>query len=711
MSSARFRRVPFVPQMEVAECGAACLAMVAEYFGRHVPLSVARSLCGVSRDGVTALGIARAGHALGLKVQVVKADLHALRTLGRPLILHWEFNHFVVLERLRGKRAVLVDPAYGRRVASLDELDEKFTGAALAFSTTQRFQRKRREGVGFSRYFKVLSKSRSALAFILASAVSLELVAALAPTGTQLLIDHVIRPARDAWLWPIVFAVGAATLTQLVLTWLRDRAVQSLNFAIDLSLMVGFFDHMLSLPVAFLEQRTTGDLMQRVRANETLRGLAIQLGIASLDGLLVFGFGALMLAYDAQLGGIVLALSLSRVVLARLLQRDAAQRSATELSLRGREGTAMVEALVAPEFVKAFHAESLSAGRYVNRLVQRLGASAALQRVCERVALCSSLLNSASGALVLWLGGTATVEGRLSIGAFTGFLTLEAMLHAPLESVVRSLSDLIYARGILTRVDDVLETPPAKAGTLAPPDLGSAAIALERVTFRYGPAGQAVLDDVSLSILPGEKLAIVGPSGTGKSTLARLILGLATPEAGRVRVGGIDVSQLDRARYLRQVGVVLQEPFFFDDTARNNLALFDPEIPSAALERAAALACLEDVLTALPYGYDTPLGTNAGRLSGGQRQRLALARALVREPKLLLLDEATSSLDADLERRVHENLSKLSCTRVVMAHRLATVRDADRVLVLHGGKIVQTGTYAELRAQPGLFQTLARGFQ
>jgi ABC-type bacteriocin/lantibiotic exporter with double-glycine peptidase domain len=374
--------------------------------------------------------------------------------------------------------------------------------------------------------------------------------------------------------------------------------------------------------------------------------------------------------------------------------------------MRGREGTALMEAVIAPEFVKAFNAEALTAGRYVNRLVQRLGATAELQRMNERVALCSAAVNGAASALVLWLGGSAVLEGRLSIGGFTGFLTLESMLHAPLDSVVRSLFDLIYARGILERVDDVLETAPQKRGTKAPPDLRYAAIELDHLTFRYGPSGPPLVDDVTLTIAPGEKVAIVGPSGAGKSTLSRLILGLLTPTEGAVRVGGVDVRELDPALYLRELGVVLQEPFFFDDTVRDNLAVFDPDVPLAQLKRAARLARIHDVIEALPLGYDTPLGPNAARLSGGQKQRLALARALVREPKLVVLDEATSSLDADCERVVHQNLAELACTRVVIAHRLATVRDADRVLVFAEGKFVQSGTYAELASQPGLFRSM-----
>jgi ATP-binding cassette subfamily B protein len=703
------RKVPFVPQMEVAECGAACLAMVSEYFGRYVPLTTARALCGVSRDGVTALGIVKAARSLGFRVRAVKADMAGLRTLALPAILHWEFNHFLVLERIDRKRAVLIDPACGRRTASIDELDEKFTGAALTFEPSDTLEQVTRKEVSLARYFKVLGRSPRALGLVLGTACLLEIVATLTPAGTQLLIDQVLRPARTDWLLPLMAAIGIATLAQVTLTWLRDRAVQSLNFAIDLSQMVGFFDHLLSLPILFLEQRSTGDLMQRVRLNEKLRDLSVRLSTVMLDGLLVLGFGALMLAYDRQLGLLVLALALARMVLAQRLRSDAAERSACELSLRGRESTAAVQAVAAPEFIKAFRAESLTATRYINRLVQRLSATAHLRRVADRVMLGSHALDGVGSALVFWLGGTAVLEGRLSIGALTGFLALEGLLHAPLASLSRAFSDVAYARSMFACVDDVLETAPAPCGRTPPPDLARATIELDHVTFRYGPSGPPILDDLCLRVTPGEKIAIVGSSGAGKSTIARLMLGLLSPNAGVVRIGGIDVRELDRSLHLRALGVVLQDPTFFDDTVRNNLAMFDPEVSLAQLEHAAELACIHSTIESLPRAYDTPLGNNASRLSGGQRQRLALARALVREPKLLVLDEATSALDELTERAVHENLARLGCTRILIAHRLATVKDADRILVFHDGKFVQEGHYQELLAQAGPFADIARG--
>ena len=295
----------------------------------------------------------------------------------------------------------------------------------------------------------------------------------------------------------------------------------------------------------------------------------------------------------------------------------------------------------------------------------------------------------------------------MTVGVFASFVTLQALFQKPLESCVSALLELTYARSALARIDDVMESAPQRAGDV---QLGalSQGVTFEQVSYRYGPTSPWVVEGLSLHIKKGEKIAIVGRSGQGKSTFLRLLLGLAEPSEGRILVDGIPLSRIDQASWLKTVGVVLQEPFFFHDSVRENLCLHDPEVSMEVMRKACEVACIDQTIQGLTHGYDTDLGENASILSGGQRQRLSLARALCRRPSLLVLDEATSSLDRETEACVHRNLAQLGCARVLIAHRLDTVRDADRILVIEAGKIVQQGRYHELARAPGLFQQMVQ---
>jgi ABC-type bacteriocin/lantibiotic exporter with double-glycine peptidase domain len=349
--------------------------------------------------------------------------------------------------------------------------------------------------------------------------------------------------------------------------------------------------------------------------------------------------------------------------------------------------------------------------RWAHRMTARTNSSIERRRLNMAAGQLTVLLQGLGTALVFLVGGEAVVDQRMTIGTFASFLALQGLFMSPLQSLLETVGQLQYLGNHLERLDDVLTTPPEPSGTLDPGRLRGA-IELDQVSFGYSPSEPPTLHDVSIRIRAGEKVAIVGPSGAGKSTLARLLMGMHIPSSGRIAFDGRDLRELDLQRVRKQMGVVMQDTFLFDDTVRANLSLKDEEVPLERLHTAARLACIDGVIDALPEGYGTRLGDNGNLLSGGQRQRLNLARALTLEPAVLLLDEATSALDVETESQVHANLASLGCTRILIAHRLATVKDADRILVLQDGRIVQEGTYEELSAREGLFQALvgARGF-
>ena len=679
--------------------------MVLDFHGCSVPLVDARAACAVSRDGVNARRILSAARAYGLDGRGLKLEPKDLKRLPLPAILHWELNHFVVLERTKRRGAVVVDPACGRRHVSDQCLDQSFTGVVLAFEPTATLARRRRRSRSLRRYFEVLVSEKRALFHVAVCAVLLQLLGLLSAASTQVMIDHVIKPQRDTWLVPVALALAVTSGVRHALQWLRDRALTGLQTAMDLTLLSGFVNHLVALPLSFFEQRTTGDLMQRVEANDELRTISATLALSALDALVLVSYAVLMLAYDVRLGALTLLVSLSRVLVVQRARQRIRQGSERLLSLSGRETATIVEALAAPEMMRALGAEGLMVARYGARMGERLNAELDLKRASSHLSAGMSLFDGAAAALVLWLGGTQVIAGTMSLGVFAGFLMLHRLVDAPLSSLLGCVDRFLYAQAILARVDDVLETAPAPQGTRVLQYVAGE-VAFEHVSFRHGPSAPWLFEDLSFRVAPGEKVAIVGRSGQGKSTLMKLLLGELQPSEGRILIDGVPLTELAPEPLARHVGVVGQEPFLLSDTIEANLRLRVPDAPLDELEHAARIACVHEVIASLPHGYHTQLGPAGFSLSGGQRQRLAIARAVVGAPGLLLLDEATSSLDLATEAAVHDALGTLGCTRLLVAHRLATVRDADRILVLDEGAIVQEGRYDELAARPGLFRAL-----
>jgi ATP-binding cassette subfamily B protein len=705
------RRVRYVPQVEVTECGAACLTMILGYYGHHAPLAELRQACGVSRNGADALGLLRAAQRYGLVAQGVRIEMSELGELRLPAVLHWDFEHFLVLERIQGGRAVLVDPAFGRRSVTLEEMGRHFTGVALMLSPSPALKRRRRRRPSLAKYREIFWRSVPNLAQILLASLGLQVVGLLFPVATQILLDAVVVPHQPSWLWGLGAALAAAVATKALLTLVRSFVVHGLRSVLDFTLMSRFLGHLLSLPLGFFLQREAGDLVQRVQSNATLQALLSSQSISALlDAFLLVGYAGLMLAFDAKLGLLIIAFGLVRVALLVALRERNQLAMASELTASGREYGALLEALNGLETTKASGAEDRMIQRWAHRMTARVNASLERRRIGALASHATVLLQGLGTALVFLVGGEEVVAQRMTLGTFASFLALQGLFMAPLQSLLETVSQLQYLGNHLERLDDVLDTAPEPSGKGDPGRLRGG-VELEGVSFGYSPTEAPILKDISVRIRPGEKVALVGPSGAGKSTLARLLLGMHLPSAGRIAFDGRDLRELDLQRVRDQMGVVMQDTFLFDDTVRANLSLKDDEIPLERLRAAARLACIDDVVDAMPEGFASRVGDNGNLLSGGQRQRLNLARALARDPAILLLDEATSSLDLATEGRVHANLASLGCTRILIAHRLATVQDADRILVLAGGRIVQEGTYDELAAREGLFRTLVEARQ
>lgn len=697
-------RVPYIPQMEMVECGAAALAMVLGHWGHFAPLPEVREACKVSRDGANAANILAAARGYGLEAEAVKVEVEHIRDLPLPAILHWEFKHFVVLERIGKKGVNIVDPGMGRRFVNNTEFGQCFTGVALVFAPDDPFVKRKKRFPSVKRYLEILQGLKGSLGQVLGASLMLQLVGMIFPVANQMLVDRVILPKYQPWLWGLAVGLVFALVSKILLDFLRSYVLQGLQNRMDRQLMEGFAGHLISLPLGFFLQRQPGDLMQRMESNAQIRDLFSSKSVSAiLDVFLILGYAALMLAYHLTLGLMVIGLALLRLVLLLAIRRYNQQLMTTELTVSGQESAILMEALGGMETIKASATENRVLDRWVPRMVRRANVSLERQRLSVASSHGMALLQGLAMAALFWVGGHEVLAERMTMGVFTAFLALQGLFMAPIESMLSAITDLQFLSSHLTRLDDVMESEPEKSGSDDPGKLHGK-IELKNVSFRYAEGSPWILQDIDLVIRKGEKVALVGRTGAGKSTLARLLMGMHLPTQGKIYFDGHDLRELDLQKLRSQMGVVMQESFLLDDTVRANIALRDPHLSLASVQASAEVAHIHHVIEALPERYQTRVGENAKILSGGERQRVCLARAVALDPSILLLDEATSSLDLETEAKVHANLASLGCTRIIIAHRLETVKDADRILVLDGGRIVQQGRYDALSVETGVFR-------
>jgi ATP-binding cassette subfamily B protein len=700
-------RVPYIAQLETSECGAACLAMVLAYHGHHAPLPEVREVCAVSRDGVNARAILQAAESYGLRAHAYRIELDGLSQIPLPAILHWQFDHFVVLEHLeRSGTAQIIDPARGRLKVKIETLGSSFTGVAFIFTPTESLRPRPPQTVNIKRYREAIRAHAGSMAQLVLLSLLLQSAGFAFPVGQQLLVDRVLVHRQISWLWTLTAALVLAALIQSALQFARGWILGALHTVFDLRLLGEFIRHLVRLPLGFFLQRHPGDLLQRLESNNSLRSFfGSQIVTSLLDGLLIIGYGTLMFVYSWKLAFLVLGLGTVRGAYQLVIHGLNRQAQAAELNAMSAAGGTLLESLGGLETIKAVSAEPVAIRRWSDHLVRRANASLPRRQLEYTGSQITVLLNGLGITAVSAMAGYQVLQGEMTIGVFSAFLSLQGLFLTPFNSLVENLEHWQFLNSHLARLDDVLAAKPEPSGELDAAGL-QGKIRLRGVGFRYASASPWVLRGIDVRVRPGEKIAIVGPSGAGKTTLARLLLGLLLPTEGAVSFDGHDLTRYDLGRLRARMGVVLQETSFLDDTVEANIGMHDPSISLEQMRIAARLACIDKEIESLPHGYATFLGERGIHLSGGEQQRLGLARALVHRPAILLLDEATSSLDSATEQRVQANLQKLGCTRITIAHRLATIRDADRIFVLSQGHIVEEGTFDELSVHPGLFRDL-----
>jgi ABC-type bacteriocin/lantibiotic exporter with double-glycine peptidase domain len=680
-------------------------------YGRHVALDDVRRVAGLSRHGVDAQHLVAAAEHFGLRARGVQLRTpDDLAFLDPGSILHWEFRHFVVFERAEKKGAWVLDPATGRSFVPRAELDRALTGVALVFEPGADFER----GSGddrpslLGRYLKRVLQHDAALVRVLLLSILVQLFALAVPVLTGLLIDRVLPKGDHRLYW--ILAIGAATLVgfSALANFVRAHILLTLRTRLDAQLTTDFLEHLICLPFSFFQQRSTGDLLMRVNSNSAIREtLTSSVLSGALDGLMVTTYLVLLLISDVRLGLVVAGLAVLRVVVLIGAMRGRQRLTAESLQVQAAAQSYELQLLSGIEVLKACGAERRGIEVWSNLFVQELNVSLARGRLDALVSALLDGLSLASPVTVLLYGGTRVMSGDLTLGMMLALAALAAGFLAPLSQLVGNAAQFQLIGSYLERLEDVLAAPVEPQGRELPqPESFAGRLSFEEVTFGYSPLVAPALADTSFELEPGALIAIVGPSGSGKSTLTAIAAGLLLPDSGRVAYDGRALAQLPREWLRSQIAYVPQHSFLFGTTIRANIALQDPNVPFERIVETAKLAEIHDEIEAMPMGYGTLLADSGSSLSGGQRQRIALARALVNGPKILILDEATSALDAVTEQRIQRNLLGLRATRVVAAHRLSTIRDADLIVVLDHGRTVETGTHAELLARDGLYRQL-----
>ncbi|MER5208258.1 NHLP family bacteriocin export ABC transporter peptidase/permease/ATPase subunit [Streptomyces sp. NPDC002825] len=704
-------------QMEAVECGAAALAMVLGHHGRFVPLEELRIACGVSRDGSRAGNLLKAARGYGLQAKGMQMDLAALAEVRAPAVLFWEFNHYVVYEgtgRRFGRPGVYInDPGSGRRFVPMDQFDTSFTGIVLTFEPGPGFRRGgSRPGVLAALPGRLRGTSGTMAAAVVASLL-LVAVGAWVPALSRTYIDMFLIGNQTSLLGVVFAAMATALVLTATLTGLQQANLLRGRIIASTLGSARFLRHLLRLPLAFYAQRNPADLVQRLQSNDAVaETLARDLAAAAVDAVVVLLYAVLLWTYDPQLTVVGVLIALLNVVALRVVVHVRAtgtqklRAESARLTNTAYSGLQLIETMKATGGEDGFFRRW--AGQHATTLdvQQRLGVPSAWLAV---VAPTLAALNS---ALILTIGGLRAVEGHLTVGLLVAFQALVTGFTAPitrLNGVAGRIQDFAADVARLRDVEDFPVDPVhTRRAAHAPTRRLTGHVELDGVTFGYSPLDAPLLKDFTLAVGPGQQVALVGGSGSGKSTVSRLMSGLYTPWEGAIRIDGMRLDDIPRSALAASVSFVDQDVFLFEGTVRDNVALWDPSVTDEAVVSALQDAAVYDEVARRPGSIRSRVEQDGRNFSGGQRQRLEIARALVRRPSVLILDEVTSALDAATEQIVIDNLRRRGCACVVIAHRLSTVRDSDEIVVLDRGTVVERGRHEELVAARGAYAGLVK---
>lgn len=708
-------KVPTVLQMEAVECGAASLTMILRYYGKYVPLEQVRIACGVSRDGSKASNILKAARQYGLEAKGFRKEPDSLKEMALPVIIHWNFSHFMVLEGFGKGKVYLNDPASGRRRVTEEEFSQSFTGVTLTFSPTPAFEKGGRKPSLLAGLAKRLRGSKTALLYVVLAGLFMAVTGLALPVFSKILVDDILLAGKDSWIAPLLIGMGLTAAVRCLLTWLQQFYLLQLETKIAVTSSSRFLWHLLKLPAEFFTQRSAGDITSRMLSNDRVaKLLSGKLATAVLNLFMVVFYFVLMLYYNVVLALVGLAIALINIAYLKTVAAQRKDRNSRLLKDRSMAAATGMTGLQIIETLKATGSEPDFFAKWAGYQAKALNSEQEMSVSTQCLAALPTFLTGLTNTLVLALGAYLILEGRMTIGTLVAFQSLMTSFMAPVTEIVGLGAELQEVEGEMNRLDDVLQYPPQLTGEeenkTTPGDIQKLTgfVELEGIAFGYSPLEPPLIENFSLRLRPGSRVALVGGSGSGKSTVAKILAGIYKPWSGQILLDGRPREAWPQTVLANSLAMVDQEIWLFEGSVRDNITLWDETVSENQLLQAAKDACIHEDITSRAGGYDQPVEEGGANFSGGQRQRLEIARALAQNPSILILDEATSALDPMTEKAVDENIRRRGCTCIIVAHRLSTIRDCDEIIVLKKGKIAERGTHEELYARRGLYAGLIK---
>ena len=684
------KRLPVILQTEAAECGLACLAMVASYYGYEIDLPGLRRQASMSLKGATLKRVMEIAGQLKLDTRPLRLEVEELRELKTPCILHWDLNHLVVLKEVRGKGIVIHDPARGVQQVSLAEASKHFTGIALELWPSASFKREKvREAVSLRALAGEVHGVKRALTQIFLLALALGALVLAGPFYMQWVLDQVFPSADHQLLTVLGIGFLLLTVFQVAVSAVRSWCITWISALVSVQWVNNLFGHLLRLPLEFFEKRHMGDVVSRFGSVRTIQQtLTTHFVGAVLDGVMSVLTLVLMAFYSVPLTLLVVGAFALYVIFRWALFRPLRRTTEDQIVYAARQQSDLLESIRGIQALKLANQQDQRRARYANAQVDTTNREIALQRLGIGFTAGNGLIFGLSRVALIWWAAVLVLKGQFSAGMLVAFIAYAGQFTGRASALIDRWNEFRMLGLHAERVADIALSSPetdlegVHAGSIEEPRLE-----MRNLSFRYAEGEPWVIENFSLTIEPGETVAIAAPSGAGKTTLAKLVLGLLEPNQGEIRFGGIDIRRLGLKYYRGLVAAVMQDDHLFAGSIADNISLFDPEATSQRIEAAAQLAQIHQEIVAMPMGYETLVGDMGSSLSGGQKQRVLLARALYRKPKFLVLDEATSHLDVAKEREINALVKRLKITRMVLAHRPETLASADRVIVLGKGNV------------------------
>ena len=706
----KYVRTPTVFQMEATECGAASLTMIFAYFGKHLPLEQMRIETGVSRDGCNAGNIMRAAKKYGFECHGYRKEPAELKELTPPCIIHWNFNHFVVFEGFKGKYAYINDPAMGRRKITAEDFDEAFTGIVLTFKTTEKFQKEKKKGTMLSFVHHRIKGQGGVIGKLVFIGLLLVFPGLLLPVLSQIFMDDILVGGNRDWFLNFVLFMAGTILLQTALNFYRSRILIKFQKKMVLLSAREFLERLFRLPINFFDQRYVGDLSSRVSDNASVSNfLAGDLAETVLNIIVVIFYLVLLMLYSIPLTIIALAAVLTNMIVIKLTSDKLASYSTKLQQDAGKLSGVVCAGINITSTLKASGAENEYIGRILGYHAKVISTEQKMSRIQQITNAIPEAVKMLADVLILLCGGYFVIHGSMSIGMLVAFTVLFGSFFDPIEKLAGFVKNIQTSKANINRVEDIMKYPVDDKYILDTKKVDrktklNGSVELKDISFGYSPLKPPIVSDFCFNIPCGASIAFVGASGCGKSTVSKVISGLYKPWTGQILFDGIPSETIPNEILNASVSTVSQNITLFSGSVRDNLTLWNKNISEADMIAAAKDACIHDIISQKPGGYDYRLDEGAANLSGGQRQRLEIARALATNPTILIMDEATSALDPIVEKQIMDNIKRRGCTCVIIAHRLSAIRDCDQIIVMESGKIVQRGTHAELSATEGHYQ-------